>query len=71
MPTKVDEPDPRAPLEPLLTVPDLERLLRVGRRTIERLCKRGRLPRPLKLGGQNRWRAEAISAALDALGKGK
>jgi predicted DNA-binding transcriptional regulator AlpA len=71
MPTKVAKHIPRAPLEPLLTVADLERLLRVGRRTVERLCKRGRLPRPLKLGGQNRWRPGDVAAALDALGNGK
>jgi predicted DNA-binding transcriptional regulator AlpA len=54
-------------LEPLLIVEDLERLLRVDRRTVARLCKRGQLPPPLKLGGSNRWRAEDIEAALDAL----
>jgi predicted DNA-binding transcriptional regulator AlpA len=57
----------RAPLEPLLTVEDLERLLRVDRRTVARLCKRGQLPWPLKLGGGNRWRSEDIADALDKL----
>jgi predicted DNA-binding transcriptional regulator AlpA len=57
----------RAPLEPLLTVEDLERLLRVDRRTVARLCKRGQLPQPLKLGGGNRWRTEDIADAIDAL----
>jgi predicted DNA-binding transcriptional regulator AlpA len=55
-------------LEPLLTTSDLERLLKVDRRTITRLVKRGELPAPLKLGGSNRWRPEAIAAALDRLG---
>jgi predicted DNA-binding transcriptional regulator AlpA len=54
-------------LEPLLTVEDLERLLRVDRRTVARLCKRGQLPQPLKLGGSNRWKAEDIAAALERL----
>jgi predicted DNA-binding transcriptional regulator AlpA len=54
-------------LEPLLTTPDLERLLKVDRRTITRLVKRGELPAPLKLGGSNRWRAEDINAAIDRL----
>ena len=36
------------------TVADLERLLRVDRRTVARLVKRGQLPPPLKLGGSNR-----------------
>ena len=57
----------RAPLEPLLTIEDLERLLRVNRRTVARLCQRGRLPKPLKLGGSNRWRAEEIADAIEAL----
>jgi predicted DNA-binding transcriptional regulator AlpA len=54
-------------LEPLLTVEDLERLLRVDRRTVRRLWKRGQLPQPLKLGGSNRWKAEDIAEALDKL----
>ena len=57
-------------LEPLLTVEDLERLLRVDRRTVARLCKRGQLPQPLKLGGGNRWKAEDIAEALDKLQQG-
>jgi predicted DNA-binding transcriptional regulator AlpA len=54
-------------LEPLLTTPDLERLLKVDRRTILRLIKHGQLPQPVKLGGSNRWRPIDILAAIDAL----
>jgi predicted DNA-binding transcriptional regulator AlpA len=57
-----------ARLEPLLTVFDLERLLRVDKRTVARLVKRGQLPAPLKLGGSNRWRARDIEGALEQLG---
>jgi predicted DNA-binding transcriptional regulator AlpA len=57
----------RAGLEPLLTNEDLERLLRIDRRTVRRLCKRGQLPLPLKLGGGNRWRTEDVSEAIDLL----
>ncbi len=57
----------RAPMEPLLTVEDLERLLRVDRRTVARLCKRGQLPQPLKLGGGNRWKADDVAGAIDLL----
>ena len=57
----------RALSEPLLTADDLERLLQVDRRTISRLCKRGQLPQPLKLGGGNRWKAEEVADALDRL----
>ena len=53
-----------ARLEPLLTVPDLERLLQVNRRTIARLCKRGKLPQPFKIGGGLRWDAAAIESFL-------
>jgi predicted DNA-binding transcriptional regulator AlpA len=59
--------DPARTLEPLLTVEDLERLLRVDRRTVRRLWKRGQLPQPLKLGGGNRWKAEDIAEALEQL----
>ena len=54
MTVKVPDVVARAHLEPLLTVEDLERMLRVDRRTIARLCKKGQLPTPLKLGGSNR-----------------
>ena len=57
----------RAHLEPLLTVEDLERMLRVDRRTIARLCKKGQLPPPLKLGGSKRWRVKDIEDALELL----
>jgi predicted DNA-binding transcriptional regulator AlpA len=67
MTIKMADSAARAQLEPLLTVTDLERLLRVDKRTIARLWKRGQLPRPLKLGGGNRWRADAVAAALEAL----
>jgi predicted DNA-binding transcriptional regulator AlpA len=63
----VNVTDSARPLEPLLTVEDLERLLRVDRRTVRRLWKRGQLPQPLKLGGSNRWKAEDIAAALERL----
>jgi predicted DNA-binding transcriptional regulator AlpA len=57
----------RALPERLLTVEDLEHMLQVDRRTIARLCKRGQLPDPLKLGGGHRWRAEEVAEALDHL----
>ena len=67
MTVKVPDVAARAHLEPLLTVEDLERMLRVDRRTIARLCKKGQLPPPLKLGGSNRWRAKDIEDALELL----
>ena len=54
----------REDLEPLLTVKDLGHLLRVHPRTISRMCQRGELPLPLKVGGQNRWRVQDIEKIL-------
>jgi predicted DNA-binding transcriptional regulator AlpA len=67
MTIKVAEPAACAPLEPLLTNEDLERLLGIHRRTVARLCERGLLPPPLKLGGSNRWRAEDVADAIEML----
>ena len=60
MTVKVKNVPARAPLEPLLTVEDLERLLRVDRHTIRRLWKRGQLPAPIKVGGSHRWRVRDL-----------
>jgi predicted DNA-binding transcriptional regulator AlpA len=54
----------RASLEPLLKIEDLEAMLRVNRRTITRLCKRGLLPLPIKIGGSNRWRRRDLEQIL-------
>ena len=67
MTVKVPDVVARAHLEQLLTVEDLERMLRVDRRTIARLCKKGQLPPPLKLGGGNRWQVQDIEEALELL----
>ena len=58
-------------LVPLLAIEDLERVLQVHRRTIARLCERGVLPQPIKLGGSNRWRAHEIEEALRLLAPSK
>jgi hypothetical protein len=55
---------------PAGAAPDRRRpgaVVRVDRRTVARLCKRGQLPRPLKIGGGNRWRSGDIADAIDAL----
>jgi predicted DNA-binding transcriptional regulator AlpA len=61
--TKTNDPASAA-LEPLLTIADLERLLRVDRRTVRRLWERGQLPPPLKIGGSNRWKKRGIEQFL-------
>ena len=63
MNTKTNDPASAA-LEPLLTIADLERLLRVDRRTVRRLWERGQLPPPLKIGGSNRWKKRDIEQFL-------
>ncbi len=65
MTTNENEITVPAPLEPLLTVEDMERIFRVHRRTISRLCKRGKLPQPLKIGIGLRWRARDIEQVLE------
>jgi len=52
-------------LEPFLTIKDLVALLRVHRRTISRLCRRGYLPAPMKIGGSNRWKLAEINKVLE------
>jgi predicted DNA-binding transcriptional regulator AlpA len=66
---QLKEQEARLIVEPLLTTSDLEHVLQVDRRTINRLCRSGVLPPPRKLGGVNRWRPEDITAAIDALGQ--
>jgi predicted DNA-binding transcriptional regulator AlpA len=61
-----DEPT-RVVIDALLTVLDLERLLQIDKRSIDRHCRRGLLPMPVKLGGSNRWRAREIAEAIDQL----
>ena len=53
--------------EPLLTRRDLERLLKVGDRTIRRWVANGELPRPVQLGGSHRWRLEDVRTFLAQL----
>jgi predicted DNA-binding transcriptional regulator AlpA len=57
----------RPSLEPLLMIEDLERLLRVNRRTIARLCKRGQIPPAIKVGNGNRWKMEDIVEAIEQM----
>ncbi len=57
--------------QPLLTMHDLERLLRLTRRTITRLCAAGKFPPPLKVGRSNRWRMEDIASLERATGNAR
>ena len=52
----------------MLTVNDLEDLFQISGRTIARLCKRGDLPSPVKVGGSNRWRASEIAEIIETPG---
>jgi predicted DNA-binding transcriptional regulator AlpA len=46
----------------LYSAADLCHVLRVSRATLDRLRAAGRLPRPVRLGGQWRWLREEIEA---------
>ncbi|MEW4568504.1 helix-turn-helix domain-containing protein [Tautonia sp. JC769] len=59
-PSIISEP-PSAPVEPLLSIDDLGRLLNCGRRTIERMLSAGKLPKPdLRIGRMPRWQPTTI-----------
>lgn len=47
-------------LAPLLTKQDVARLLAVSTRTVDRLKDGGRMPKPFMVGGNCRWRPEAL-----------
>ena len=51
-------PAPSAPL--LYSREQLCEVLGISRATLDRLQSAGKVPRPLRLGGQRRWRAEVI-----------
>ncbi len=53
-----------AELQPLLTSADLRRLYRLSQRSISRFVASGRLPKPVKVGGVNRWLAEEVRQHL-------
>ena len=48
----------------LFTIEDLERLFKLHRRTISRLCGSGQFPRPIKIGSSNRWRREDVESVI-------
>jgi len=54
-------------MQKLLTTEDVAEALQLSIRTIQIMVKRGDLPRPIKIGGSVRWRAEDLEAAFAAL----
>jgi predicted DNA-binding transcriptional regulator AlpA len=56
-----------AELEPLLTCADVRRLYRLSVRSIHRLVAAGRLPKPVKVGGVNRWHVAEVRQHLASL----
>jgi predicted DNA-binding transcriptional regulator AlpA len=58
------------PLEPLLSIADLVRVLNASRRVVERLKSAGKLPRPdLIIGRMPRWRPDTIRQWIEQGGK--
>ena len=51
---------PETPPPGLLSAESLASLLQVSVRTVWRLRSSGRLPRPVRIGGSIRWRAEDV-----------
>lgn len=56
--------DVNSPL--LMTKADLATALATSTKTIDRLDQRGKLPRPIRLGRQNRWRRAEIEQWVEA-----
>ncbi len=50
----------------LLTRQDVINCLQVSPRTLSRMISDGRLPRPIKVGRNNRWPEEEIEAWIDS-----
>lgn len=51
----------------LLTLSDVAKILCVSERTVRRLRDAGKLPRPIKIGRQLRWRSGDIERYLKRL----
>jgi predicted DNA-binding transcriptional regulator AlpA len=57
-------------IEPLVTKADLERILQIDSRTIDRMRSTGKLPKPdLFLSRMPRWKPETIRAWIEAGGR--
>lgn len=51
-------------LPALLKAADVERIVGLSRRTIDRLCHAGAFPQPIRIGCSRRWRREDIVRLL-------
>jgi hypothetical protein len=61
--------NPSLPIESLLGVADVARILSISRRGVERLRASGKLPRPdLVLGRMPRWKPSTILVLIDGGG---
>lgn len=57
-------------IEPLVTKSDLERILQIDSRTIDRMRSTGKLPKPdLFLSRMPRWKASTVRAWIEAGGR--
>lgn len=54
-----------AGFESLVGVEELERLLGLSERSIQKLVKRGGFPPPIKFGRVSKWSSQAIQVWLD------
>jgi excisionase family DNA binding protein len=61
---------PRAPLDPLMTPDEVAGILRVSRKTVLALVRRGEL-HGVRIGNRIRMRADEVAAWLEARGGGQ
>jgi hypothetical protein len=58
------------PIEPLVCIADLARILNCSRRLVERMRSAGRVPKPdIKIGKMPRWKPETIQRWIAEGGK--
>lgn len=57
---------PAAPVDKLLTLPEVRAVVSLSSATLYRMIERGDFPPPLKIGRSSRWLASEIHAFVEA-----
>jgi predicted DNA-binding transcriptional regulator AlpA len=70
-PGRTAQPEAPTPIEPMLSIRDLCRILGIDRRTFERMRAAGRIPAPSLIVGSRspRWRPEVIRTWVESGGR--
>lgn len=69
-PMAADAPYIDGPLPPLLTMREMELLLRSRHEKVRHYCRRGLLPTPRRLGQTLLWKKDEVLAAIERLPEG-